>query len=103
MFSQRTRLTRTICDIFVGNDVAVVEDLTAVPEPFLKIAAYFPDGATEEYRLRIAQAAGGTMRPVVSGMAWVDLLPQDCDKGTALAVFAAPSSYKSRRNDGFRG
>ena len=71
---------------FVGNDVAVVEDLTAVPEPFLKIAAYFPDGATEEYRLRIAQAAGGTMRPVVSGMAWVDLLPQDCDKGTALAV-----------------
>ena len=35
---------------FVGNDVAVVEDLTAVPEPFLKIAAYFPDGATEEYR-----------------------------------------------------
>ena len=28
---------------FVGNDVAVVEDLTAVPEPFLKIAAYFPD------------------------------------------------------------
>ena len=71
---------------FVGNDVAVVEDLTAVPEPFLKIAAYFPDGATGEYRLRIAQAAGGTMRPVVSGMAWVDLLPQDCDKGTALAV-----------------
>ena len=89
MFSQRTRLTRTICDILWGNDVAVVEDLTSVPEPFLKIAAYFPDGATEEYRLRIAQAAGGTMRPVVSGMAWVDLLPQDCDKGTALAVCSA--------------
>ena len=47
----------------------------------------FPDGATGEYRLRIAQAAGGTMRPVVSGMAWVDLLPQDCDKGTALDVY----------------
>lgn len=70
----------------VGNDVTVVDDLLEVPEAFLKIAAYFPDGVTKENRLRIAAVAGPVMRPVVSGQAWLDLLPEDCDKGTALAA-----------------
>ena len=68
----------------VGNDVVVVDDLAAVEEPFLKLAAYFPAGATEDDRAALEALCEGEMRPVVSGQAWIDLLLPDCDKGTAL-------------------
>ena len=68
----------------VGNDVEVVPDLTAVPEAFLKLAAYFPAGATDADRRAMERITGADMRPVVSGQAWIDLLLHDCNKGTAL-------------------
>ena len=50
---------------FVGNDVAVVEDLTAVPEPFLKIAA--PPKNTVCVSRRLREGRCGLWFPVWRG------------------------------------
>ncbi len=69
---------------YVGNDVTVVEDLTKVPEDFLKIAAYFRDGISPGAQQDIAEFCRPYMYPVVSGLAWIDLLLEDCNKGVAM-------------------
>lgn len=92
---------------FVGNDVEEVSDLTAVPEDFLKIAAYFANGVPESIGQVLSQIASPEMRPVVSGNAWVDFLPQGVNKGTALAILqqklgvekAQTMSFGDQEND----
>lgn len=69
---------------FVKNDVTVVSDITAVPEEFLKISAYFKDGVPPNRMTELAKLAMPLMRPVVSGLPWVDFLLDDCNKGTAM-------------------
>lgn len=69
---------------FVGNDVTVVPDITDVPEEYLKISAYFKDGVPLEKVQELEQLAKPLMRPVVSGLPWLDFLLEGCDKGTAM-------------------
>ncbi len=71
---------------YVKNDVTVVEDVTAVPEEFLKISAFFKEGVPEEAVGRLTEAAAPFMRPVVSGLSWLDFLLDGCDKGTAMSA-----------------
>lgn len=68
----------------VKNNVQVVEDLTKVEEPFLKISVYQPSGISrsEEYfRMKWSDRA----QAVVSGTTWLDFTAFGVNKGHALA------------------
>ncbi len=69
---------------FVGNNVTIVDNITEVPEGFLKLAVYYKDGITKEACKHLEKLAAPLMRPVVSGNDWLDLLSDGCDKGTAM-------------------
>lgn len=69
---------------FVGNDVTVVPDITDVPEEYLKISAYFKGGVPLEKVPELERLAQPLMRPVVSGLPWLDFLLEGCDKGAAM-------------------
>ncbi|MDO5784755.1 MAG: HAD family hydrolase [Eubacteriales bacterium] len=69
---------------FVGNDVTVVPDITDVPEDYLKISAYFKDGVPQERMHELEELSKPLMRPVISGLPWLDFLLEGCDKGSAM-------------------
>ncbi len=71
---------------YVKNDVTVVPDVTDVPEDYLKISAYFKDGIPNDMAGYLAELAKPFMRPVVSGLPWLDFLLEGCDKGTAMSA-----------------
>ena len=67
----------------VGNDCTIVEDLTAVKEPFMKVAIYEEDGVkdADEWKARFSD----TFNVVTSGNAWLDIMPAHINKGYGLA------------------
>lgn len=69
---------------FVGNDVTVVPDITDIPEDYLKISAYFKNGVPKALIPKLEQLAQPLMRPVISGLPWLDFLLEGCDKGSAM-------------------
>lgn len=71
-----------MCSI-VKNNVQIVEDLTKVEEPFLKISAYRADGISlsEEY---FRNRWGKHLQAVVSDRLWMDFTAFDVNKGQAL-------------------
>ncbi|MBQ9504060.1 MAG: HAD family phosphatase, partial [Lachnospiraceae bacterium] len=66
----------------VGNDCSVVEDLTAVEEPFLKVSIYEEDGVKDaaEWQERFSDR----FNVVTSGNAWMDIMPKYIHKGYGL-------------------
>lgn len=69
----------------VKNNVTVVEDITAVEEPFLKISVYRRDGIAEVER-HFHHAFGSRAKATVSGRGWLDFTALQVNKGTALTA-----------------
>lgn len=67
------------------NDIAVVEDLHQVEEPFLKLAACDFAG-TDRLDPFMKERFSDRIRVVTAGREWVDFLAPDADKGKALAT-----------------
>lgn len=69
----------------VRNNVTVVEDITKVEEPFLKISVCRLAGIAEvaEY---FHKSFGNRAKATVSGFAWLDFTAEDVNKGTALSA-----------------
>lgn len=67
------------------NDIAVVEDLHQVEEPFLKLAICDFNG-TARLEPFLKERFSSEIRAVTAGNIWVDFLAPDADKGKALAV-----------------
>lgn len=71
-----------MCSI-VKNNVQIVEDLTKVKEPFLKISAYRSDGISLSERY-FRDRWSGQLQAVVSDRLWMDFTAFDVNKGYAL-------------------
>lgn len=82
---------RHVRDI-VGNDTEVVGEWDEVPEDFIKISLYAPDGDLKEIQKRMAAFSEPYLTPVLGGYGWIDFLREGCSKGAAL-----------RKYCGFRG
>lgn len=67
------------------NDLAVVEDLHSVQEPFLKLAICDFNG-TAQLEPFFKERFSSEIRVVTAGSIWVDFLAADADKGKALAA-----------------
>lgn len=69
----------------VKNTIKIVEDITKVEEPFLKISAYYADGvdAVAPYFLK---KWGKRVQGVVSGKLWIDFTKFGVNKGHAIQV-----------------
>ena len=67
----------------VKNNVTVVDDITKVEEPFLKVSVYRMQGvdAVEEH---FRTAFGGRAKATVSGVCWLDFTEKTVNKGMAL-------------------
>lgn len=67
----------------VKNNVTVVDDITKVEEPFLKVSVYRRQGvdAVEEH---FCTAFGGKAKATVSGVNWLDFTDKTVNKGMAL-------------------
>ena len=68
----------------VGFDVTVVDDLTAIDEPFTKISAFYPSYEVDEQRW--ADWFGDRCAVATGGYGWVDMMPKDTSKAVALAA-----------------
>lgn len=68
----------------IHNDIAVVEDLRQVTEPFLKLAICDFNGTDKLFPF-LTERFSQEIRVVTAGKIWVDFLAPGADKGTALA------------------
>ncbi len=69
----------------VKNNVTLVEDITKVEEPFLKISVCRLDGI-EEVAEHFHTTFGHRAKATVSGFAWLDFTAEDVNKGVALTA-----------------
>lgn len=69
----------------VKNNVTLVEDVTKVEEPFLKISVCRLDGI-DEVEEHFHKTFGHRAKATVSGFAWLDFTAKDVNKGTALTA-----------------
>ncbi|EOS47922.1 HAD family hydrolase [Lachnospiraceae bacterium JLR.KK009] len=70
------------------NDIAVVDDLCQVEEPFLKLAICDFQG-TQKLDPFLKERFSDRIRVVTAGKEWVDFLAPDADKGKALGMLLA--------------
>ncbi|MBP3543930.1 MAG: HAD family phosphatase, partial [Lachnospiraceae bacterium] len=69
----------------VKNNVTLVEDITRVEEPFLKISVCRLEGI-DEVAEHFHTTFGHRAKATVSGFAWLDFTAKDVNKGTALTA-----------------
>lgn len=69
----------------VKNNVTLVDDITKVEEPFLKISVCRLDGI-DEVAEHFHTTFGHRAKATVSGFAWLDFTARDVNKGTALTA-----------------
>lgn len=69
----------------VKNDVCFVDDIMTVTEPYLKISVYEREGINNSMDYWTARF-GNKATVVTSGNEWLDMLPPNVNKGTALDV-----------------
>ena len=62
--------------------IVLVDDATAIPEPYSKIAVYHPNAETEQKYWQ--QRFGSRCTVAVSGITWIDLMPLGISKATGL-------------------
>ncbi len=82
--SKNTDFIHHIRDV-LHNELAVIEDLHQVQEPFLKLAVCDFNG-TAQLDPFFKERFSSEIRVVTAGSIWVDFLAADADKGKALAV-----------------
>jgi Cof subfamily protein (haloacid dehalogenase superfamily) len=69
----------------IQNDIAIVDDLHQVEEPFLKLAICDFNG-TEQLEPFLKERFSSEIRVVTAGRIWVDFLAPNADKGKALSL-----------------
>lgn len=73
----------------VGNDTEIAGDWDEIPEDFIKISLYTPDGDLTAVQRQMAAFSGPYLTPVLGGYGWIDFLREGCSKGTALRKYCA--------------
>ena len=66
----------------IKNNVTVVPDIFAVNEPYMKISMYQKSGVTDKEMWQ--GTFGDDLTVVTSGAAWMDVMPKNVNKGTAI-------------------
>ena len=69
-----------------GYNVTELDDVTHILEPFMKVSAYCTDGVPRERHWHERFGTRCTVK--VTGLQWLDLMPNGVDKGVALAALA---------------
>lgn len=69
-----------------GYNVTELDDVTRIPEPFMKVSAYCTDGVPREQHWHERFGTRCTVK--VTGLQWLDLMPNGVDKGVALSALA---------------
>lgn len=82
--SKNTEFIHHMRDV-LHNDIAIVDDLHQLQEPFLKLAICDFDG-TARLEPFLKERFSAEIRVVTAGKEWVDFLAPDADKGKALAT-----------------
>ncbi len=67
----------------VKNNVTIVEDITKVEEPFLKISVYCKEGI-EKVAKHFTECFGSRAKATISGKLWLDFTDKKVNKGAAL-------------------
>lgn len=86
MQSKNEDFIHHICDV-LQNTTEVVDDVSAVTEPFLKIAiCSMTDGphVMDKYLKHLQDMFGAQIKVVTSGNIWIDFIAPNANKGTAL-------------------
>ena len=68
----------------IHYECTVVDNLLDIPEPYSKISAYHPSASDEAPYWR--ERFGARCTVAVSGLTWVDLMPQGISKASGLAA-----------------
>ncbi len=78
----------------VRNNVTIVEDISKVEEPFLKISVYRARGigAVEKH---FHKTFGDRAKATVSGFSWLDFTAESVNKGAALRVIQEKLGFSS--------
>ena len=81
-------------DVFINHiqnvlcyDTRIVDDLSDVQEPFLKIAVC-DFGGTRDIQTYFREMFSGEIKVVTSGNIWIDFIAPNANKGSALAELA---------------
>ena len=69
------------------NDMGIVDDLSSITEPFLKVAVCDFEG-TKNLMPYFKERFDGEIKVVTSGNLWVDFIAPNANKGTALKDLA---------------
>ena len=71
----------------VGNDTEIAGDWDEIPEDFIKISLYAPEGDLPAIQKRMAAFSEPYQTPVLGGYGWIDFLREGCSKGAALRKY----------------
>ncbi len=70
----------------VRNNVALLEDLYQMPEPYMKVSAYRKEGISA-YAGQWKKRFGDRVTVATAGFTWLDNMPQGVNKGVPLKKF----------------
>lgn len=70
----------------VKNNVHVVKDLLEIKEPCIKLSIYRKEGITKEIEEHFQKVCNGRVFPASSGLAWLDMLLPNANKGTGICA-----------------
>lgn len=72
---------------FVKTNTVKIDDLADVPEDYFKISVYSPQG-TANFEFQLKERFGSVLNVVTSGNCWLDAMPKNVHKGSAIKVIA---------------
>lgn len=79
----------------IQNNVQIVDNLLKVKDPCVKLAIYRKEGITKELEIHFKEKFGNRVTPAVSGLAWIDMLLPEADKGIGVRCFMEQFHLKS--------
>ena len=72
---------------FVKTNTKLIDDLALVPEDYFKISAFGANG-TKAFEDILQKEFGEVLNVVTSGLRWVDVMPKNVHKGSAIRVLS---------------
>lgn len=72
---------------FVKTNTKLIDDLADVPEDYFKISAFGANG-TKAFEDILKEKFGDVLNVVTSGLKWVDVMPKNIHKGSAIKVLS---------------
>lgn len=77
----------------VKNVVTVLKDFSQVEEEMLKISIYYPRGIPKEAELFFREKYGQKLLVLESGNGWLDFMPPESGKGSALKILSGKMGF----------